>query len=1559
MPYDYGILGMGLEKGITFKSTYKSDMSGLRKDLTRLRKIRTGLAGKPILIPVKLDMTGIQADANKIANQIKSAVAASGSAAASAGTTASGLHLPKSSAKAINDTLVRRSEKRVGDKLMSTTEDHFGGKGKSTRRKTTHGEDGDITEEIATNNKKLAEFRDGLAEIDKKYTKAFNKAKVNKDLGAELDVLLNKAQELETMLRGTPATKNKAGKASPFAALGNEKEFLNAEKDLNKLNQRMNLLGASKDQKAKAAGLEKQVSSTRESLKLEIASNKEAVERAKATENAADREAKVNRLLNQRSQILKKHQAQFNQIDQASLRAGLPATAAKAHSGAVRASLDGTQLNKDRQKTANQSQRADDKKGLENAIRNAKRKAEVQLENNSSLQREAKLKLKGYRRDKEINRLLQERVEIRKRLNQNLRATMSTADKRGMSSVAQTASQGIHSNSKQGIRDLTTQGEAARKSGHAINFHTGHLLKNAATFARWSLAMQAVMAPLRALQAGFASMIEVDRQFATLRAVFQGTEEEAQRLKVQTIELASAQGQSSKAALDSAIRWSRFGLTRTQVLQQIETALVGANVAEMTSADTSERLAAIYSAWNLELSETAAILDSLNAISNRYNATNKGMLDGIVAGGAVAKQAGLDLQEYASLLSVGESAGFTGKEVGTATKFIFQRIRRPETLNKLKDTLDIDLTKSNGEIKSMSLILKELADIYPTLTGRQQTLLVNTVAGSRQAARFTTLLEGQREAQLRNAQAGFDSNSALRENEKILESMEAKINALKASWTQLWVAIGDTGALDLLASGLTQLSDLTATAADMLSEKSTDKSKKIKLTSRKSRAALGLSTEATEERISDRIKELNDLIKSRDGGLNFDHRFATSSSEIREEVEALELLLETRKKSQIAAQFGNETKELENLRKQVTALETSEEFFLSLANAVGKGIEPSSKLNKQWRKGAELLLNLTNGSKEFSENYFKISQKIADGDKAGAEADIRKLAPKFSKESPAKRTEFLTKQKKVYEESAEQVRKLRDEEEKLSKTTSDLKGDKLVERLKKIKEVTDLIQTLESKMIDAGQAINNPNLADGLGAIQKSNVEKYLKGVADQIIRIKDTLNSLSIKGGDSPERTFQRKMESLGLGLQSLQNDRTATQKSLDPLLDKNTGTDRTLSEMEELTDKQTAIRKILKQFREGHRFIETNGSDRTGEHEFLNSEAALSAEKLLGRKITDTESFDDVANALQSQLNLQQDAVVLADEHIRKKKEEVAEARISLEIAREEARLREAFETGSQDASINARRFRTGTTDTQKNIAQAKSLIALNSTGHIEADSSSAADILNKRAGMMQNEATAAAAILSLRQREADIHAVIDSTQQRITEAQEKQTKEVSKRLALASREDQLRAAMAAAATQDGPIGLDEFSFLSQNTRQAFSNYAPDSVRGLGGARDTVNDENDALEKEKQRIQDALSGLVPAFKSAKDTLDAFIKENPINTGNTGIKGKALENVFGNQKPAEITINAGAIHIDVSEQFERFADDLTRNVKEQLSSDIRAISDRVNTLMDKDSGVNANDFTQ
>ncbi len=123
-------------------------------------------------------------------------------------------------------------------------------------------------------------------------------------------------------------------------------------------------------------------------------------------------------------------------------------------------------------------------------------------------------------------------------------------------------------------------------------------------------------------------------------------------------------------------------------------------------------------------------------------------------------------------------------------KTIYSRMTSDSSLSALAE-VGVDARDAEGALLPVQNILENLADRWGSLNREQQSNLSVTLAGRFQLSRFLTLMQQWEQAELAQSSAINSTGSAVRENERYLESMEAKINKMTNAITGLFVAMGE------------------------------------------------------------------------------------------------------------------------------------------------------------------------------------------------------------------------------------------------------------------------------------------------------------------------------------------------------------------------------------------------------------------------------------------------------------------------------------------------------------------------------------------------------------------------------------------------------------------------------------------------------------------------------------------------------------------------------------------------------------------------------------------------
>ena len=166
------------------------------------------------------------------------------------------------------------------------------------------------------------------------------------------------------------------------------------------------------------------------------------------------------------------------------------------------------------------------------------------------------------------------------------------------------------------------------------------------------------------------------------------------------------------------------------------------------------------------------------------------------------KTAGNDIDESIAMIASANEIIQDPEQVGNGMKTIALRLignkaeleklgeetdnvtESTDALNKkMKETAGISITDANGELKSTYKILDELSEKWGSLSSLQQAELTDTLAGKNRANVFAALMQNWDKArEAFDVSANQSAGSAEKEMDKALNSIEAKVNQLKATY---------------------------------------------------------------------------------------------------------------------------------------------------------------------------------------------------------------------------------------------------------------------------------------------------------------------------------------------------------------------------------------------------------------------------------------------------------------------------------------------------------------------------------------------------------------------------------------------------------------------------------------------------------------------------------------------------------------------------------------------------------------------------------------------------------
>jgi TP901 family phage tail tape measure protein len=1035
------------------------------------------------------------------------------------------------------------------------------------------------------------------------------------------------------------------------------------------------------------------------------------------------------------------------------------------------------------------------------------------------------------------------------------------------------------------LPDVNKLGAAAEKNKKSF----GGIVE---TFLRWNVAARLVGSSLNVINTALDGAVKVDRQFAVLRSIFRGTADEAQKLKNDVLDLAVANGRSADEALAAATGFARLGLSRANINKLVETSLVAANVAELTSQDAAEKLTSLMQQYGLSVDEVSAALNRLNSISNTNNVTVGQLLSNISLVAAVAKQAGIALEDLEGIVGVTVAATkATTSEIGNALKFVLQRIRKEESLEKFKLEFDIDLTKANGDLREGTEILAELARIYPLLNKAEQSRLLDLAAGTRQAARFATVLENFNKAQFTTANAVGDTNSAMRENESITSSLSSQMQSLETAWVQFAVAIGDTGIIDIIADKIADLAGVLSDATNLLtgeqnsSERDRDgNARNIKASNNKDRAALDffgdardsasfidrkvfsekelqdfqkaipiiekyqnalldleLSKPSGPERLKGRSAAYNTLAKEL-GAIGFNNVTPQQAAYLnRLSGTEISRVDEFTAKNLKDSQGNTQQKTLQFLRgrlEEFTRGATSTDRFADgIAEQAAAGVADPRKIRKDFEDLRNVIVDLPDGAEKFQRSFVIFNRALESGDYATVEKELRSLAGAMRKELPAASEAYSQEQSAQIADQEKALFAL--EQAKNNALKGDAKDTGLIESLsreitdvqEKIREIRREVEETKFDILSPGQVSQLNNLQDVIKSRVESARDSLLANTGGERTNTPSSQLARTISGNATLLDTYRGNL------------DATRLRRAIDL---------GNASPRSPLPSRSTYLNQIgIDGQQEAYQKIKDQ------------SDALVqSAELRVNAELKNVDALNQQALAAQRALEIQKAMRDGKDDY------DIASSRFGVGVNAGEQimdRLRGNLQIFQQSVD--------GIAGNGMRDALARNSSQVGGPLGQYFSSDRRVNSLDEQARLTTTALTAQEAaqqsIIDLRKREQEI--MREQTQAAIDLAkQEKQrTDEMSKRLAMASREEQLTAAFLAASTSRlGPITSGQFLGMSQNTRGIADAYGMSPFSG--GPGDTSSPQG----QYNQRMLDLSEEMATVFSSVASAMES-VKQN------------------------------------------------------------------------------------
>lgn len=311
------------------------------------------------------------------------------------------------------------------------------------------------------------------------------------------------------------------------------------------------------------------------------------------------------------------------------------------------------------------------------------------------------------------------------------------------------------------------------------------------------------------LRRGIQYLKEIDLALTELRKVTDKTEEEYDQFLRTAATTGNRLGATISAVTEATATFAKLGYSMEQATEMAESAIVYKNVGDniASTEDAANSIISTMKGFRLEASESMAIVDRFNEVGNRFAITSQGIGEALRLSASALSEGGNSLDESIGLITAANEVVNDPSSVGTALKTLTLRLRGSKTeLEEMgEDVSDMATTTSQLQAKLLALtggkvdimldantfknstqILREMADAWEDMTDIQRASALELMGGKRQANTLSALIQNFDTVEKVIETSAKSAGSALKENERYLDSIQGKIDQFNNSVQAMW-----------------------------------------------------------------------------------------------------------------------------------------------------------------------------------------------------------------------------------------------------------------------------------------------------------------------------------------------------------------------------------------------------------------------------------------------------------------------------------------------------------------------------------------------------------------------------------------------------------------------------------------------------------------------------------------------------------------------------------------------------------------------------------------------------
>lgn len=323
------------------------------------------------------------------------------------------------------------------------------------------------------------------------------------------------------------------------------------------------------------------------------------------------------------------------------------------------------------------------------------------------------------------------------------------------------------------------------------------------------LANQIINGVQQGLRQVYQNVVDIDSAMTELKKVTDESSSTYDKFLTEAGERAKNVGSTVSDIINATADYSRLGYNLEDSKTLADVSAIYYNVGDdLDSFSTAtDNIVGTMKAFNLQADEAIDLVDKLDNVSNNYAVSSGDLGDILQRSASAMEAAGNTLDQTIALGTAMNSVLQSADTTGTTLKVLALRLRGASTelasmgeetdgvatstsklraqiaaLTNVDGSGGFDILTKSGDFKSTYDIIQGIAKVYTQMSDVDQAALLELIAGKNRANGVAALLKQASQAEDVLNTSLNSSGAALKENQRVLDSIEGKIKRFTATF---------------------------------------------------------------------------------------------------------------------------------------------------------------------------------------------------------------------------------------------------------------------------------------------------------------------------------------------------------------------------------------------------------------------------------------------------------------------------------------------------------------------------------------------------------------------------------------------------------------------------------------------------------------------------------------------------------------------------------------------------------------------------------------------------------